>query len=147
METTTSKREARKKKLFASKADELEVKRRDLISRQKEEIAAKKAAFLVQREKHRTVKEKLVAFNPYASTVGKLAGSRTIGTEPAAASARPTRTARAPILDRSNLRTCFENREQLQQNPSPQSKSLHSEIMPLAWVNSQRGKRFPHRQC
>jgi hypothetical protein len=32
-------------------------------------------------------------------------------------------------------------------NPSPQSKSLHSEIMPLAWVNSQRGKCFPHRQC
>mmetsp|Transcript_12109 Transcript_12109/g.32770 ORF Transcript_12109/g.32770 Transcript_12109/m.32770 type:complete len:703 (+) Transcript_12109:53-2161(+) len=79
VETTTAKRESRKKKLFAAKADELEVKRKDLISRQKEEIAAKKAAFLVQREKHRTVKEKLVAFNPYASTVGKLAGSRTMG--------------------------------------------------------------------
>ena len=31
---------------------------------------------LDQREKHRTVKEKLVAFNPYASTVGKLTGNR-----------------------------------------------------------------------
>ena len=32
-------------------------------------------------------------------------------------------------------------------NPSPQSKSPHSEIMSLACVNSQRGKCFSHRQC
>jgi hypothetical protein len=48
--------------------------------------------------------------------------------------------ARGPLIYAPESRTAAAN-------PSPQSKSLHSEIMPLACVNSQRGKRFPHRQC
>jgi len=61
------KAETNKAALFASQAKEVERKRKELVQKQKDEIAAKKAAFLEQREKHRSIKDKIVALNPYAN--------------------------------------------------------------------------------
>jgi hypothetical protein len=65
----TKKVETTKVRFFAAQAKEIERKRKELVQKQKEDIATKKSAFMEQRKKHKSVKEKIIALNPYANTL------------------------------------------------------------------------------
>ena len=60
---------ARKASFFSTQAEEIERKRKELVQKEKVEIAVKKEKFLEQREKHKAVKDKIIALNPYANTL------------------------------------------------------------------------------
>ena len=79
VDTAVKKREVRKAKLYAEKADELERKRRELIQREKEEIASKKLNFQSQRQARKVVREKIIAENPYAHGITEQARQRRTG--------------------------------------------------------------------
>jgi hypothetical protein len=59
--------EAERSRSSSVKDEEVEKKRMELRERQREDMISKKNAFISQREKHRLVKEKIVALNPFAT--------------------------------------------------------------------------------
>jgi hypothetical protein len=69
VELNTKRTQASKKHFYATQAEDIERKRKELIAKSKEETFMKKSAFLTQREKHKAVKEKIIALNPYAHTL------------------------------------------------------------------------------
>jgi hypothetical protein len=68
VELNTKRAQVTKKRFYATQAEDIERKRKELIAKSKDEIIMKKSAFQTQREKHKVVKEKIIAMNPYAHT-------------------------------------------------------------------------------
>ena len=64
--------QAAKRRLYASKAEEIEKARVEVTVVQKEEIAAKKEKFLTQRERQKRVKERVIHHNPYAESINQM---------------------------------------------------------------------------
>lgn len=69
VEVNTKRTQVTKKRFYATQAEEIERKRKELIAKSKTDIIAKKTAFQTQREKQKRVKEQIIAMNPYANTI------------------------------------------------------------------------------
>ncbi|GMH99250.1 hypothetical protein TrST_g2788 [Triparma strigata] len=72
IEKETRTKVAAKKKLYKAKDDEIKEKRADLLTKQKSEVANKKYAFAVTRQKEKEIKAMTVDRNVYAQSINDM---------------------------------------------------------------------------
>ena len=72
VEKETRTKVAAKKKLYKAKDDEIKEKRADLLTKQKSEVANKKYAFAVTRQKEKEIKAMTVDRNVYAQSINDM---------------------------------------------------------------------------